>query len=295
MELAHISDLHVRWRVGQAGPWHGFLNKRVLGGLNLLLKRSHPVTIMEALVADLRAAPPDHLAITGDLTNLALAAEFARARELIDAIELPPARISLIPGNHDTYTRGAYRGQLFEQAFAEVLAAAEPVAPDAAWPRVQRQGDVLLISTTSCVPTPWFSAYGRMGAVQIARVGEALRGSGAGFKVVLVHHPPLLGNGRPDHPLRRNRDGASLVHVCQEAGADLILCGHTHRGYSTVVDGPRPLRIVCGGSTTSAPRALGEKATYNRYQIEGGALRAITVRGYDPATGRFEHVATRDA
>ena len=63
MQIAHLSDVHVIWPAGSGGPWYGYLNKRVLGWLNLRFKRSHSVEILEAAVADLAQDPPDHLGV----------------------------------------------------------------------------------------------------------------------------------------------------------------------------------------------------------------------------------------
>lgn len=261
----------------------------MVGGLNLLLHRSHSEAIFEAALADLRADPPDHLALTGDLTNLSLDSEFEEARRLLSTSELPPERISLIPGNHDTYTRSSYRARRFEKTFEGVLGA------DVSWPRAQRREDVLVVSTTSCVPTPWFTAYGKMGKPQLARLAELLK-SDAAFKVVLVHHPPLLGTGRPDRIWRNNHDGAALVDVCRDAGVGLLLCGHTHHAFNHTLEGKggTPLRIYCAGSTTKPPKVLGDAATYNRYRIENGALRSVEIRGFDPESEAFTVIETRE-
>ncbi|MDP6944530.1 MAG: metallophosphoesterase, partial [Myxococcota bacterium] len=67
--LAHASDLHVLDTEGV--PLRRYLNKRLTGLVSLGLKRkaAHPVHIAERLVADLVEVAPDHVLITGDLTN----------------------------------------------------------------------------------------------------------------------------------------------------------------------------------------------------------------------------------
>jgi 3',5'-cyclic AMP phosphodiesterase CpdA len=281
VELAHVSDLHLRWERGAAGvPVSGYLNKRVLGWLNLTFHRSHPPEIAAALLEDLRERPPDHLALTGDVTNLALPGEFDQARAWLEGTGLSAERVSLIPGNHDTYTRDSVGA--FEDVFDAWLGAG------ASWPRIQRVGPLLLVSTTSCVPTPWFQAWGRMGEEQLAAIEDALR-TEAPLKVVLVHHPPLLAKGRPEKRRRGNQDAEALLALCR-GQADLVLCGHTHRAFHHVVEGPRPLHVLCAGSTTSLPRALGIAATYNRYRFVDGVFQGYEVRGFDPDAGRFAHV-----
>jgi 3',5'-cyclic AMP phosphodiesterase CpdA len=287
VEIAHLSDLHVLWAPGRRGAaWYRFLNKRMVGGLNLALKRSHPVELLEAAVADLRAHPPDHLVVTGDVSNLSLEAEFVRARDLLAQAGLPPERISVIPGNHDAYTKGSFRTRRFERVFAEWLG-----GPDATWPRVQRNGEVLIVSLSSAVPTPFLTAYGRLDPAQLDRA-RALLQADAAFKLALVHHPPVQGDGQADRVWRRNLDGRRLLDVCRETGTALVLCGHTHRPFDwREPGGPW---VFCAGSTTRPVKAgLGSGATYNRYTIEGGQLSGLIVRGLDPAQGTFVEVDRR--
>ncbi len=292
MELAHVSDLHVRGP--SLGPWTGLLSKRWIGALNGLW-RDHPLALLERILDDLRRRPPDHLAVTGDLTNTTLEGELARAcRALAGVVE--PARLSIVPGNHDAYVRAPVRARRFEHHVAPLLG----LAPEAlVWPRVQRvpisggaaDGDLALVSLNSAVPTPWFTAYGRLGAEQLARLDEALAAPAA-RRVVLVHHPPVQGDGRPDRPWRRNRDGAALLARCLARGVDLVLCGHTHAPFRHRLARPdgRPLWVVCAGSSTRRARALGRGGTYHRYWLEPDGPIRLDVRGLDPSTGRVEQV-----
>jgi 3',5'-cyclic AMP phosphodiesterase CpdA len=281
LTLAHISDLHVKVPYTDV-PWRRFASKRVVGGLNLLLHRSHPLEVLDAALDDLRRDPPDHLVVTGDLTNLSLDVEFAAALERLRSLDLPPERISVIPGNHDVYTRGAQRSRRCEQHLAPLLG----LSPDELrWPRVQElPGGVRVVSTCSAWATTWFTAHGWLGEEQLQALGETLarKSESTSFTVVLVHHPPLLGHGRPDRWIRNNRDHARLLEVCRAGGVDLLLCGHTHRAFTWVVADPPALRIECAGSTTKA-----HGAAYNRYTIAAGALRGVEVRAYDPASGEF--------
>lgn len=280
VELAHLSDVHVLAAAGAGPRWHEYLNKRWIGQLNLLLHRKHDERLLAAATEDLRARPPDHLVVTGDLSNLAHPGEFARARDYLEATGLPPERVTLIPGNHDAYTRGATRRGLFERAFAAYLGEAP------AWPWTRELDDVLLVATNSAVPTPWFTAFGRLDPAQIGAIEEALSASTAATKVVLVHHPPVIGSGALDKPWRRNRDGLALLEACRRGQADLVLCGHTHAPFRVRAPGARPLWVVCAGSTTRPVRAVGQGGTYNRYRIEPGRV-TLTTQAFDPARGAF--------
>jgi len=79
------------------------LNKRATGYLNWWRNRVH-LHVPEALAASCRhqGEKPDHIALTGDLVNVALPEEFRRAADWLGAFD-SPARITVIPGNHDVY------------------------------------------------------------------------------------------------------------------------------------------------------------------------------------------------
>ena len=102
--LAHLSDVHLSGVTGFA-PRH-WNTKRALGFLNWHAKRArvHSRTVADKLVADAVALRTDHIAITGDLINLGLPAEYDAALSWLKGIG-PSDRITVVPGNHDIYTR----------------------------------------------------------------------------------------------------------------------------------------------------------------------------------------------
>src|SRR5438445_268944 len=75
--LAHLSDPHLPPL--PAARLRDLASKRALGYLNWTRNRHkyHRREVLDALVADIRAQAPDHIAVTGDLVNLALEAEAA--------------------------------------------------------------------------------------------------------------------------------------------------------------------------------------------------------------------------
>ena len=82
--LAHISDLHMALTPQPAQ----LLSKRGLGFINWHRKRKyiHRRDILDAITADLKAQAKDHVAVTGDLVNLSLPIEYARARDWLHTI-----------------------------------------------------------------------------------------------------------------------------------------------------------------------------------------------------------------
>lgn len=289
--IAQVSDLHVLALEG-VSPLR-FFNKRLVGVANLLLGRrgAHPPSIQRALVADLRAQALDHVVVTGDLTNLALEPEFAAARRLLEPLG-GPDRLSLVPGNHDVYTRGAERSGRFERYFAPWLGPQTPPPGDSGYPWHKRVGDVHLVGLCSARARLPLLATGRVGDAQLDRLlalaeRHDFRADGA-YVIALVHHN-LHRRG-----LRRDRlhglvDRVRVLAACREAGVDLLLHGHTHVAHRFRVG---DLRVVGCGSSTWSDEDADRVARYNIYRVEDGALRSLEVRRYDPASGSFTRHAS---
>src|SRR6185503_14471811 len=98
--LAHLSDPHL-------GPiatprLTELINKRGLGLINWYRRRHryHRADVLDAIVRDLQAQAPGHIAVTGDLVNISLESEFAGAARWLGQVG-SPADVTLVPGNHD--------------------------------------------------------------------------------------------------------------------------------------------------------------------------------------------------
>ena len=60
--------------------------------------------VLDRVVADMSAQQPDHVVVTGDLANIGLPQEHINALAWLKALG-PPERVTVIPGNHDIYSR----------------------------------------------------------------------------------------------------------------------------------------------------------------------------------------------
>ena len=91
--LAHLSDPHLPPL--PAARLRDLAGKRAFGYLNWTRNRHkfHRRDVLDALVADMQAQVPDHIAITGDLVNVALEAEFEPSRAWLER-SLYPIRLS---------------------------------------------------------------------------------------------------------------------------------------------------------------------------------------------------------
>jgi 3',5'-cyclic AMP phosphodiesterase CpdA len=293
MRFAHFSDVHLLSLDGVR--FRDFLGKRSLGGLNLLLRRgkSHGLEVFDALIRDLNEQGVDHVACTGDVTNLALEPEFALGRERFARIDGGPERVTCIPGNHDRYVRSA--DGLFERYLGEYCRSdPEFDGPGRSWPLVRIRGDLALVGVTTSFPTPWFHAEGEVGEEQLARLEETLSSPelAGRCRVVLVHHPPA--GPRAAVPTRGLRDHRDFAAVLARTGAELVLHGHEHQDLRETLPGPdgQPIvvRGIPSGSHTSAHADL--VARYRVYRIGPpwqGRPRVVEheTRVYSAELGRF--------
>jgi len=299
--LAHVTDPHFR---GYAGLSLGALaGKRAIGFLNLAFnrRRHHKLELLAALGEDLRAQAVDHLALTGDLSNISLAGEWRAALQWIERHAGAPDAVTVIPGNHDAYVAEVVRAGAFEKIFGSYqsrdleidgVADAPGTAsgdPRSAYPFVRLRGPLALIGVNSCVATGDLGAWGEVGAAQLQRLESVLARVEVArcVRVVLVHHPPVLHKGG-EH--RNLRDRAALTAVLARAGADLVLHGHDHRDESAVLDGPwgRGIAVIGAGSASYAG-APERRSRYNIYEIGDGAITLVT-RAHVEAKDRFEEV-----
>ncbi|WP_145143625.1 metallophosphoesterase [Roseomonas gilardii] len=232
--LAHLSDLHLPVPPGAIRPLSQLAGKRLLAYFAWRRKRRRAVPAA-ALLADLRAAGADHVAITGDLTNLALPGEFAAARDWLAALG-PPGGVTVVPGNHDATVALPWADGIGRWApwMAGETTGDTARAP---FPFLRRRGPVALIGLSSAVPTLPGSAAGRLGAAQLSALPGLLDAAGREglFRIVMVHHPPLPGPGGRRKALS---DRVALRGVLARHGAELVLHGHHHRPLRGEVPGP---------------------------------------------------------
>ncbi len=287
MRIAQLSDLHVP-DLENVRPVD-FLSKRLSGGVNMLLRRrnSHPIELAERLIEDVSVQAPDHVVVTGDITNLSLPGEFQRAARLLRALG-GYDRLTVIPGNHDCYTAGAERSQRFESYFGDTLFGDQEES-ERRYPAIKDLGGVVLCALSSAIRSPWFFATGRVGEEQLRRLEEALTSEQYRdhFKIVLVHHN-LHERGKMSEATASLLDRGDVLARLQSLNVDLVLHGHSHRAHRFVVsrDDHTMLVIGCGSSTqnTDDPDLA---ARYNIYTIDG-SLKRIRTRVFDRARRRFE-------
>jgi 3',5'-cyclic AMP phosphodiesterase CpdA len=280
--LAHLSDPHLPPL--PAPRLIDLAGKRALGYLNWTRNRHkyQKRDVLDTLVSDMQAQGPDHIAVTGDLVNLALDAEFAGAATWLESVG-EPDRVTVVPGNHDAYVR-ATRHRLAEswRDYFGDDAQTGGASASSSFPFLRRRGPIALIGVSSAVPTPPLMATGWLGRAQ----RDALEGMLTAFstepvfRVLLIHHP-LRSNSR----FKRLTDASDLLALLKRHGVELVLHGHDHVHSTIWIDGPNGAIPVVGVPSASAlAHGRYPAAAYNLFSIQhdGGVWRCEqTVRGID--------------
>ena len=276
--LAHLSDPHLPPL--PAARLRDLAGKRALGYLNWTRNRHkyHRREVLDALVADMQAQRPDHIAVTGDLVNLALEAEFTPAQAWIESVGTPQ-QVTVVPGNHDAYVRATRHH--FAGTFKDYLRG-DAEADGAAFPFLRRRGPLALIGVSSAVPTLPLMATGRLGRTQLDALDRSLAqlSDEEAFRVLLVHHPLHSGSR-----IKRLTDSKALRAVLKARGVDLILHGHDHIHSTMWVEGSdKQIPAIGVPSASALAHRHYPAAAYNLFSIErdGHQWRCVqTVRGID--------------
>ncbi|MBM4357365.1 MAG: metallophosphoesterase [Deltaproteobacteria bacterium] len=297
MKIAHISDLHVL-ALDEVSP-HRLLNKRLTGWANLKFRRSHEhqAYALSAVARALRERVDiDHVVVTGDLTNLALESEFEAAHAFLqDELGLEPSKVSVIPGNHDAYTRGAYESRRFERRFHDYISSdlpgASSMTDNDAFPFVRLRGPVALIGLTTAVPRPPLVASGEVGKVQLLALHALLAHAEvrSRFPILLLHHPWHRPPSLKKALLDALDDRDALREVLDGLSRGLLLHGHLHRRMRRKLGTANGELDVIGATSASLVHHDADRRSgFNVYEVdERGLVHAEGFR-LDERGGRFE-------
>ena len=218
--------------------------------MSALLQISDPhfgteqVPVVAALLDLARQLKPDVIALTGDITQRARRSQFTTAAQFV--MQLPPAQVLAIPGNHDiplfnlvARTFAPYAN--FKQAFGPDL---EPL----------HDGEHMLIIGVNTT-RPHRHKDGEVSAEQIDSVAARLRTARTQqLRVVAVHQPVHVI--RTEDVTNLLHDHEAAVRAWSAAGADIIMGGHIHLPYvrplsDHFADLPRRTWAVQAGTAVS--------------------------------------------
>jgi len=258
MRLIHLTDPHLSSLDGLRF-WQ-LRGKRRSGYLSWYRNRRHVhlPAILENLMSAIKAEAADQILLTGDLVHIGLESEIIEAAGWLEQLG-PPAEVMLIPGNHDNYARDSLAAM--KRHWADYLPGGEESEADytAGYPVLKEFGDLRIIGLNSACTSPVFSARGRLGNGQLAKLDTLLESGQADgkFQCLLIHHPPF-----PKMTKRRKalRDDRPLERLLTARSPQLVLYGHLHRDLEHIFG---HTHIYSTASTSSAAGA-----SYRVFDIE---------------------------
>lgn len=295
MKIGHISDLHI-FAMDDVRP-RRFLNKRLVGGTNLLFHRSkaHSPEVVQIALERLDDEGVDHIAISGDITNLALDEEFEEAERIIGQLDDAYARVSVVPGNHDYYVPDVLERRPFERVFARYMESDLPSYQlETGYPFCKLLGDeVALVGLNSGVPSPPFFAIGRVDERELRSLDALLDDPKVRdrFKVVMVHHPLLPFEHSRVQFYRCMTNAEDVLSVLRWRNVELAIHGHNHYYHSLELPhlGKPGTLHICEAGSTSITSAKDEHyaGKYNVYHIEDGRLHRIETHMFEASAEDF--------
>ncbi len=288
MRIAHFSDLHLLSLDGV--PLGRFLNKRVTGYAMLRLHRkgAHKPQAVRAVADEVKRARVDHVAITGDLTNLALETEFELVRSFLEQdLGLSPDQVSVIPGNHDVYTRGSASKRRFEQYCRDWIASDLPEFGvehfGAKYPFVKLREKVAVIGMSTAVPRGPLMAAGQFGSAQIDQLAKLLEHPevASRTKVILQHHPAHNLRNRVLAYLEGLHDSKTMLRTLAKLEHGLILHGHSHiRVRRTVETEVGRIDVVGATSASLLSDHPHRHSGFNLYEFDDETGKLLTIEAH---------------
>ncbi|MBL8576996.1 MAG: metallophosphoesterase [Mesorhizobium sp.] len=295
--LAHISDVHL-------GPlpdvtYRDLASKRMVGYVNWQRNRRHILHegVLGHILDDIKASGVDHLAVTGDLVNLALDAEIELAKLWLEALGSPES-VSVVPGNHDAYVPGAFDKACRFWGPWMSGDGGSATADRHSFPYLRVRGNVALIGVSSARATAPFMANGFFREDQSHRLATLLdKAAKQGlFRVVMIHHPPVRG-AVAQH--KRLFGIGNFQKTIALHGAEVVLHGHSHEPTLNWIGGKGRSKVpvvgvaACGQSFGGAH----PPGQWNLLEISGDpdawSLRLVR-RGQHGTTMPVEDLASVD-
>ncbi|MEO3776320.1 phosphodiesterase [Micromonospora sp. B11E3] len=254
MLIAQLSDTHLTTGPLAAEPAAGL--HRALGRVLGLTPR------------------PDHVVITGDLTEHGRPDEYVALRDVVGRFPLP---VHLVAGNHDD-----------RESLLDIFGGTPCLAGGYSAHYVVERPDATLVVLDSL--TAGADGAGRLGAEQLAWLDEVLARRPRLPAVVCLHHPPVPV-GMPFLDGIRLRDGDDLAKVvAAHPHVVRVLAGHVHR--AVTVDFAGTVLTTAPSTWRQSSLAL-DAAERLGYVLEPTAflLHLVTKAGCATHTVQVSHAA----
>jgi 3',5'-cyclic AMP phosphodiesterase CpdA len=239
VKIAQISDLH--FANASLNPLQ-FFSKRWLGNLNALLSRKKVFCQerLRSLAGLLKEEKVSHLLVTGDISTTSHPKEFSMAQQLFSEIEERGISVHVLPGNHDNYTKRAFRKKTFYKFFDSPLQEkgvfVQPLA--AHW---------WLVTLDTTLATSLISSQGKFSELLHANLLNALSFIPSSDQVILANHFPLFEHESP----RKALLGAEKLRELIQEFPNIIFYMHGHTHAHCIADlrnSGLPIILDCGST-----------------------------------------------
>lgn len=223
IKIAHLSDLHFsKIKISPSI----FFSKRFIGIFNLIFNRSFSQQPLFELPKFFDSAGIKHVVITGDLTSTSLKQEFQKAKDFIDLFD-KKIQFFIIPGNHDHYTKKAYKKEIFYKFFDSKNTHLLKSLRNEKIEIYQLSDKWYYIGLDTCIPTHLFACSGFFSQDLENHLLEILQKIPKDKNILLVNHFPIIHNVSKRKILKR-REALSKI-IKNHPNIKLYLHGHTHK------------------------------------------------------------------
>jgi 3',5'-cyclic AMP phosphodiesterase CpdA len=202
--------------------------------------------------------------------------------------------VTIAPGNHDLYTRGALTSRRFERYLGPYLVSDLPeLAVDvggARFPIVKLRGEVAIVALSSAVPRLPLVAAGELGLPQLAALARVLAHPDVAKRTVLVavHHPAVHEWSRVKTYIEGLRDAPALLAQLRPLARGMLLHGHLHRRIQRMVPTDDGQFLQVGATSASLHHDAPDRmAGFNVYDLGAAAATRVEAHVYSPDAGTF--------
>lgn len=215
--IAHISDLHFSHITFHCKQ---FFSKRWVGNANLLLRRKKDFrySLLDELIPLFLNKKVDTVLVSGDLTCTSSEEEFLLATLFIQRLQKEGFSTIVLPGNHDHYTKTAYKKKVFYHFFPST-------AKEDRIHIEQLSDQWWVVALDTSLATPLFCCHGVFEESLERRLEATLTDLPSEAKVILANHFPLPIS--QDLSLQRGKQLEALLQ--RHPKVKLYLHGHTHK------------------------------------------------------------------
>lgn len=230
--IAHISDVHL---LAERAQKHQDLRVRFLSFGRVLDAAARIRKLIAALRKAVRSGA-DHVLVSGDLTESGTPEQFETLASVLDELGIDPARLTLVPGNHDAYTSKDGWSKALEGPLRRYRAQA---ATDAG--KVVELGDVAILPLDVACHQPVTRSSGMVTDDALERLERRLQDRAIATRTTLLvqHHPPYVHGSRAWQWVDGLSNAGRLTALLARFPETHVMHGHLHKCVDKTITGTR--------------------------------------------------------